>query len=1597
MLANQQPEGDAMLNWGDVCCASFHVSAITKQLRRVNSEMCLCGVTILMAQERSMRVAGTRKLRAPARAGLIRIIFLLIAVVCATAAERVVVTVAGTDRVFQGDGEQATEVCLGGIRSVAVDSQGNVFAADPDNHLILRVSPDGRITVAAGNGFTGFTGDGGPATSAALQQPRGVAVDAAGNLFIADTGNHRVRRVGLDGMIQTIAGNGEQGFSGDGGRAVDASLNTPAGVGVDLSGNVFIADTNNHRIRKASPNGSIGTFAGGESFGFAGDEGPATSASLRQPEDVATDADGTVYIVDGGNGRIRKVTSDNVIRTVAGNGSGDFEGDGVQATETSLSGPGGIAVDASGNLFIADSFNKRVRQVGPDGVIQTVAGRGTYGFFGDGGPATSAALGARDVAVDQAGTLYIADSLTFNHRIRKVSNGIIETIAGQHNLLCSPDGGLATNATLNLSAAIESRLNGEPHMPNNFNMAGVAMQSNGTLLFGDPFNHRIRKVTPGGVIGTYAGDGTLGFLGDGGPATSAGLRRVGGISVDGADNLFIADSENNRIRRVSPNGIIETFAGTGHPGFSGDGGPATEAQLKLPGTVAADGAGNLFISDAGLRFRRVRRVTPAMTIETVAGGADKDPAEGDDATSVRLDGPGVAVDATGNLLIGDVFLSRIYQVDAEGKIHIIAGNGIRTGRFDGDGGDNPNDDLGDGGPATNATLSLPTGLTVDPVRRSHLISDTANHRIREVTSDGNIHTLVGNGIQGFSGDGGPASDASLDSPSGITVDPAGNVFFADNGNHRIRMVLAEPPRFDPLPTQEISLSGQSGGAPVTAEPLRITGSAVSAPLLDPSSVPQMSFTATVPDNQSWLSISSTMGVTPRLLHIVADPTQLTPGEYSETVTITLPDAQPAQRTVAVNFSVGLAEPPLLDLDTQRLDFTYSLGAAARTQTLVISNSGGGDLDFTAGIEFDSGDGWLSVSPASGTANPASPVELAVSANPAGLPVGTYTGRIVIISQSAAEPIKVPVDMTVTSVSQVILLTQTGLSFAAVADGGVVPAQSFGVLNIGSGEMQWSISTDVPDGGDWLKVTPTSGSTDAAGVSPSVTVSVDQTGLAPGPYYGVVIVSASTTANKAQVVTVFLEVLAAGSNPGSVVDPPELLFTAAKGSVPSSQDLFVYNISADPKTFRTTPGTDDGGRWLRRLPGEGQLDPNDPTRVVVQPFTGDLPAGEYTGALTFQFSDGLVREVPVRVTVSGGGGAANAAAHRASGACIPEPLLTSQVMNKTAKAGWPVALQAKVVDNCGEPMREGSVYVRFSNGDPELKLRSLKNGIWEATWTTSASEAPVTLSVTAVNREGFKGSKEIKLDLGEAIEKPLLTREGIVSSASYEPTPLSPGGFVSIFGDRLSEATHVADSLPLPEKLGDTVILITGGPGIGLLKMPVLLASEQQANGIVPDIVLPNTIHQIYVRRGRVRSQPVYVTVAVSQPAVFLAQPGVSQQGHIYNASNRTLAGPGSPTSAGDIIELWCSGLGPTDPPVPAGTAATPGATTVEELARTLNNVKITIGGIEATVLFSGLSRGSVNLYQVNVVVPEGVTPGDQIDVQLEVAGQKGPPVTMALQ
>ncbi len=497
---------------------------------------------------------------------------------------------------------------------------------------IRKIDPNGVITTFAGNGIGGYKGDGGQATNAefSFNIPSGMIFDAAGNLYVADTSNERVRKIATNGIVSTVAGTGTAGYNEDGIAAKSAELYYPFDVAFDPAGNLIIEDAANNRIREVTPDGLIHTIAGTGGGAYTGDGGPATNAMFFNPQGgLAVDASNNIYIGEGYAEHVRKINPQGIINSILGNGQGDFSGDGGPATNANLSYPLGVGCDAFGDVFIVG--DDRVRKVNANGIISNLAGAGGDGYYGsyagDGGPATNAFLGdPGGVTADAFGNVYVADE--GNSRIRRIdTNGIITTVAGNGKDGYSGDNGAATNAEL-------------------WYPYGVAATREGALYIADTGNNRLRMVNTNRVITTL----------------DSALNSPEGVCVDALGNVFVADTGNNRIEKVATNRTMTLVAGNGDSGSKGDGGLATAAELNSPTSVAVDASGNVFIADYG--NNRIRKVNTNGIITTVAGTNYFYAFLGDGgpATAASVGGQNVAVDAAGNLYIADTYNNRVRKV-----------------------------------------------------------------------------------------------------------------------------------------------------------------------------------------------------------------------------------------------------------------------------------------------------------------------------------------------------------------------------------------------------------------------------------------------------------------------------------------------------------------------------------------------------------------------------------------------------------------------------------------------------------------------------------------------------------------------------------------------------------------------------------------------------------------------------------------------------------------------------------------------------------------------------------------------------------------------
>jgi sugar lactone lactonase YvrE len=743
---------------------------------------------------------------------------------------------------YAGDGGAATSATLNAPWGIAYDANGNLYIADNQNNVIRRVdAATGNMTTVAGNGTGGFGGDAGPATQALLNGPEQVAFDPAGNMYIADTGNSRIRMVNAQTqIITTVVGNGVSGAFTVGVTGPNTPLKTPRSVQVDRAGNIFVANAGlNDVLEIPAATGLTVAYAGvggGSKSKTGGDGGQAILATFAGPYNMSVDPAGNLYLCDHTNNVIRKITaSTGIITTVAGtNAATGDTGDGGPATSATLNAPVGVFADQSGNFYIANTGGNTVRFVnGQTGIISKFAGTGTVGTAGNGGAAVAAQLnGDSAVAVSPNGKLVAISNQNSNAiSVAFVANDFPSVAVGASSTaqtVIAQAGTSGTASAFQLDPGIPADfVAGTPSgcpgamaaaalcsLPVTFSPTAPGVRTSRVALTDSTGNNYFLGVngvgtSPAvsflpGIIATVAGSGTAGSTGDGSAATSARVNLPGNMALDASGNLYIADTANNKIRLVSKTtGAISTYAGTGVAGFAGDGAAAANAQLNAPASVSLDAAGNLYIADTG--NHRIRMVSAQTgTISTVVGtGTAGSSGDGGLAGSAAVSSPaGVVSDSDGDLYIADTGNHKIRFVNAAtGLISTFAGTGTAGS-------------TGNNVAATTATLNGPRGIGLDAAGNLY-IADTGSNLVREVHA-GIITTVAGSGTAGNSGDGGLATAAALNSPTAVALDAAGDVYVADSANNVVRRISAADGTIAAVAgTGTAGLSGDNG-SPLSA-------------------------------------------------------------------------------------------------------------------------------------------------------------------------------------------------------------------------------------------------------------------------------------------------------------------------------------------------------------------------------------------------------------------------------------------------------------------------------------------------------------------------------------------------------------------------------------------------------------------------------------------------------------------------------------------------------------------------------------------------------------------------------------------------------------
>ena len=722
-------------------------------------------------------------------------------------------TIAGGNWSFNG--KAANTACIQPNRAITNDNAGNIYFYDQTYRVVRKVSTTGIITTVVGNGVTAFSGDGGQALNASIESCSALCIDTQGNLYLAS--NSRIRKVNSSGIISTIAGTGVLGTTGDGGAALLANIRSIGGMTVDVNNNLLFTQTSGSVVIRAVNlnTGIISKIAGTGMSGYTGDGQLAVNAAINTSFNIVSDSFGNIFFYEGSNRVIRKISTQGIITTYQQNAVNGFtvrrqisalaidplnniyvaatdglvqkinsngiitivsgsltnttgySGDGDLAILAKFNGVNGLTVDRVGNIFLSELNNNRIRKINTSGIVSTLAGNGFASYFGDGQVSALALFNnPNGLAIDKNNNIYIAD--VRNNCIRKInSSGIISTIAG--NGISGTPTEAASATSVNLS-----------------NLKGITLdQSNNIYIIND---YSIRKISNTGIITSIAGNNSSTPTGENGPAISISLNSLNGqglsgLTSDNLGNLFINDLGNNKIRKISTYGNINTVVGNGKGSFYGDGGPARMAGVSTPFSIHSDRLGNIYFFDQMGSI--IRKIDNNGIISVLTGSVNNYGSTGDNGVASNAlignnedgyyydnYGKQISSDSIGNIFFTDIFNQKIRKISNTGIISTIAGTGI-------------NGNTGNGGAAINANLDYPSGVAID--KKGNIYISDGFSTIRKISKDGIINNYAGrSNSNGFSGDGGLASNALLSYPNQIAFDSIGNLYFGDN--NRIRKI-----------------------------------------------------------------------------------------------------------------------------------------------------------------------------------------------------------------------------------------------------------------------------------------------------------------------------------------------------------------------------------------------------------------------------------------------------------------------------------------------------------------------------------------------------------------------------------------------------------------------------------------------------------------------------------------------------------------------------------------------------------------------------------------------------------------------------------------
>jgi uncharacterized protein (TIGR03437 family) len=1200
---------------------------------------------------------------------------------------------------------------------------------------------------------------------------------------------------------------------------------------------------------------------------------------------LALDSAGNLYLTDNTNYVVRKVAPDGTITTVAGTGTTGLTGDGGPAKSAQIGTCYGLATDSRGNLYIADYTNSRVRRVDPAGIITTVAGRARPKNRGeDNIPAVNAFLdGPQGIIIDNSGNLVLAEDRSNLIRRVDLATGIITTIAGTLEPFDNIKG---VNAPL-------------------IRPTDVAVDSQGNFYVADNGHFRVRRVDRAtGEIRTVAGDGIeAGAAG----ATDSSLGRSLSISVDPKDRVLIADAVQQLVLRWDPTtrklSLVFDF---------------TE-DYSEPASAVGDANDNVYISDR--YYSVIYKVSPGK-FEYLAGQEGEDGLSGDDgpALDAKLNGPeGMVLDGKGGLLVCDKENHVVRRIDLS--------TGIIT-RFAGDGLDDYNYD---GYKAVEASLRAPIAITRDKWGYFY-IADASAHQIRYVDPDGYIGTVAGNGSRGYAGDGGPAVLALFDTPLGIAAfDDV--VYVCDSFNYRIRKLYLKniDLRLNIAP-QGLSFRATQG-APAPSGQLLVLQSSYLG-LSFPWQLTAPTFSG------DWLWADYLEGTTPDVIQVWVDHKGLAPGRYVANVIATAKNDAGDQIAPNVPFTIELiVDPPNVASSVlptpASMTFTVARGATD-SQTLAITSPGSNQLAWRASLLTNSS--WLRFSSTSGT----TPSALTVTASAEALEPGTYYA--VVYLQTERGVTLFVVSLVVSQPKASLLLDRDVLIFDMVEGSTRALPQSISIYNNGTGDLNWELVT--PSESAWVRPTVTSGKT-AGGKSWDAAISVDPSGLRAGFYFATLTLRATGSLNSPQLIQVRLRIRPSDTPARPVFSRTALVFRGVPGETIPEQAVELGSTGGG-LSYSATVATENGKPWLLASPLNGIVVSSaqkTPLRFIVSPE--NLADGVYKAEVRYSFSDGTVQQVAVLLILKAGATTRTASATKGprGATCAPAKQVmatTSLGNNFFGTAGWPIMLRAEVYDDCGNPLTDATLTVTFTSNDPTKTLTNLKNGQYVASWTPRAAASSVTLAIQS--KHGVLPVEVSQLGgtlVADGDPPPVLTSGGVVNAASRRNSSLmAPGSQMALNGAFF------------PGKAEDVQVLVNGVPA------KVLASAPGEVKIVAPVDFAGSPKAAIVLKARGISTAAEVVTVVPVDPGLF--QPDAEM------------------VSQAGVITATATGLGPS------ANDGTPQVTVTAQL----DEVDVPVQSVAALSDSSGM-------YTIKVAAPAAAAGKRQLTIKVNGVVSNSIPVTVA--